>query len=67
MTNMEISLIVCLMLVTWVALPAMYYLGMREGRAIGFRRGLPLGALAWVIVKETSDTGETDDKCETES
>lgn len=68
MSNLEISLFVCLGFVTWIALPAMYYLGLREGRNIGFRRGLPLGALAWVIVKEgKTESEETDDETDSES
>ena len=42
----------------WVSLPIMYYLGYRDGKRAGFLRGLPFGALAWILAKkEKEDDG----------
>lgn len=32
----------------WVMLPICYYLGFRDGRRVGFKRGLPMGAIAYM-------------------
>ena len=42
----------------WVLLPICYYLGVRDGCKRGFQRGLPMGALAWVITTLQKDVEE---------
>jgi len=68
MTDYETILGISVILFMWVILPIIYYLGFRDGNKRGFRRGLPMGALAWVIstlrmeVEAANDKGEDDDR-----
>ena len=69
MTDYETILGISVVIFLWVMVPISYYLGFRDGNKRGFRRGLPMGALAWVITtldKELEavrpDTGENDDR-----